>query len=388
MENMKEKVMRFTNMKVKDLKSYLKENGIKGYSKWKKAGLQDMVYDLMFGTQNPEPPKPTKKEEAQLVVIRPAQAQEEIWYNELLNCRTASKMVDSSGETHTGYFKIEADTIEEFNTKYEEIKIKYKKIRAYFHPDRIETGDAVKFRVISKSFEYDEEQNNKDLKEELSKPSKAQEEIWYDEMLETPFQPMALFGDNPFREPSYWCYFVAHVQSEKNVLSKELNDKLSAKMKTKYRKMCKYFHPDNLKTGDAEKFRLINKAWEDANIANKEWSEILQKKEEDKISEMTKKYKAVFRQVKLRDEYRWHLYIYDREVDDIDGKNLILDEEIYWDTRVQPDGTYKVYIDNLKYRLNRLKEQGKITEGAKRLAIKLAKKFNEMKIKKEARKTA
>lgn len=282
---MKEKVIKFTNMKVKDLKVYLKENGIKGYSKLKKAELQDMVYDIMFGT---EPEKPTKEEEATLKLIKPETAQEEIWYNELLNCRTASKIVDSSGETHTAYFKIEADTLEEFNTKYEEIKTKYRKMRAYFHPDRIETGDAVKFRVISKSFEYDEEQNNKDLKEELSK---AQEEI-------------------------------------------------------------------------------------------------LQKKEEDKISEMTKKYKAVFRQVKLRDEYRWHLYIYDREVDDIDGKNLILDEEIYWDTRVQPDGTYKVNIDNFKYRLNGLKEEGKITEGARRLAIKLAKKFNEMKIKKEARKTA
>lgn len=382
---MKEKVMRFTNMKVKDLKNYLKEQGVKGYSKLKKAELQDMVYDLMFTTE-PEPEKPTKEETTTLKVIKPETAQEEIWYNELLNCRTASKIVDSSGETHTAYFKIEADTLEEFNTKYEEIKTKYKKMRAYFHPDRIETGDTVKFRVISKSFEYDEEQNNKDLKEELSKPSKPQEEIWYDEMLETPLQPMALFGGNPFREPSYWCYFVAHVQSEGKVLSKELNDKLSEKMKTKYRKMAKYFHPD-MPTGDAEKFRLINKAWEDANIANKEWSEILQKKEEDKISEMTKKYKAVFRQVKLRDEYRWHLYIYDREVDDIDGKNLILDEEIYWDTRVQPDGTYKVYIDNLKYRLNRLKKQGKITEGARRLAIKLAKKFNEMDIKK-ARKTA
>ena len=65
---MKEKVMRFTNMKVKDLKSYLKENGIKGYSKLKKAELQDMVYDVMFEGKSPEPEKPTKKEELDVQV--------------------------------------------------------------------------------------------------------------------------------------------------------------------------------------------------------------------------------------------------------------------------------------------------------------------------------
>ena len=33
-------------------------------------------------------------------------------------------------------------------------------------------------------------------------------------------------------------------------------------IKTKYKQLCKKFHPDNPNTGDSDKFQAVQKAWE------------------------------------------------------------------------------------------------------------------------------
>lgn len=101
---------------------------------------------------------------------------------------------------------------------------------------------------------------------------KPQEEIWYEEMIKTPKDVMGMFGGSLFEQPSHWYYFVSHIK-ETPTNTKEEHNQVSKEMKSKYRKMVKYFHPDNLKTGNREKFEEIQLAWESANKANKIFEE-------------------------------------------------------------------------------------------------------------------
>ena len=96
---------------------------------------------------------------------------------------------------------------------------------------------------------------------------KVQEIIWYEELISTPigFPIYSLKTDS---KPTYHLYFEPTSRCWFNTV-KEFDEEIS-KLKKKYRKMIKYFHPDNKETGDKEKFRIIQESWEVAEDENKE----------------------------------------------------------------------------------------------------------------------
>ena len=96
---------------------------------------------------------------------------------------------------------------------------------------------------------------------------KIQEIIWYGELISTPigFPIYSLKTDS---KPTYHLYFEPTSRCWFNTV-KEFDEE-AFKLKKKYRKMIKYFHPDNKETGDKEKFRIIQESWEVAEDENKE----------------------------------------------------------------------------------------------------------------------
>lgn len=226
----RERIIWFKNAKRADYKEVLMaENLAGGTSKFKSADLLQVTLDLMEGivtelTQQLKPnPKPREKKEGSDKPKKPrAKKQKNI-----------------------------IEEVEYDNT-------------CWFEEERIDTTD------FDELLNYNMNTVTADVVEVIEE--KAQEEIWYEEMINTPFDVMCMFGGNPFGEPSHWYYFVSHIQ-ESHVNTKEEHSKISKEMKSKYRKMAKYFHPDNLETGNRDKFEKIQKAWEDADKANKIFEE-------------------------------------------------------------------------------------------------------------------
>lgn len=111
------------------------------------------------------------------------------------------------------------------------------------------TNESRKVREIAKPIV-----NNSNTNQDTSTHTKnrmAQEEIWYKEFMDGyPIFRIASMNQNNFSELFRWDFF-AYVDEEQ-----------MSRQKMKYRKMVKYFHPDNKETGDVNKFREIQEAWQ------------------------------------------------------------------------------------------------------------------------------
>lgn len=104
----------------------------------------------------------------------------------------------------------------------------------------------------------------------------AKEEQWYKELLDTPkaLRLTSMTSKN-IDEASHWLYFSVTVYGNGNGIDGFVETE--NELKKKYRQMVKYFHPDNKETGNSEKFKIIQEAWEVAKEENKNDLEYMKK---------------------------------------------------------------------------------------------------------------
>lgn len=113
------------------------------------------------------------------------------------------------------------------------------------------TNESRKVREIAKPIVYNNNSNTNQDTSTHTKNRMTQEEIWYKEFMDGyPIFRIASMNQNNFSELFRWDFF-AYVDEEQ-----------MSRQKMKYRKMVKYFHPDNKETGDVNKFREIQEAWQ------------------------------------------------------------------------------------------------------------------------------
>lgn len=92
---------------------------------------------------------------------------------------------------------------------------------------------------------------------------KVQEIIWYEELIST-IESIPMYSLKSDSKMTHYYYFTPKRWFD----TIEEFDKEISNIKKKYRKMIKYFHPDNKETGDELKFRIIQEAWEVAEAEN------------------------------------------------------------------------------------------------------------------------
>ena len=118
--------------------------------------------------------------------------------------------------------------------------------------------------------------NNPKPRKTKTKKQLSQEEKWYEELLNSPkASRLTSMTSKNIDEDSYWLYFSATVYDNGNSIDSFIETENN--LKSKYRQMVKYFHPDNKKTGNIEKFRTIQEAWEVAKEENESQLEYMKK---------------------------------------------------------------------------------------------------------------
>lgn len=233
----RERIIWFKNAKRADYKELLMaENLAGGISKFKSADLLQVTLDLMEGivTELTQQLKPNPKQ------------------------REKKEGSDKPKKTRAKKQKNIIEEVEYDNT-------------CWFEEERIDTTD------FDELLNYNMNTVTADVVEVIKE--KAQEEIWYDEMTEFGKNFKCVIDNEEMsmdfnEEPTYYIYFSI------DSYSRSIDDynKNYKEIKSKYRRMAKYFHPDNLETGDRNKFEEIQSSWEVAEEVNKIWYKSLQEK--------------------------------------------------------------------------------------------------------------
>ena len=176
--NERERIEFFVFAKSADLKTILKNERYKGYSKLNKKQALSIIMNMLFDVEeekNEESVEEIKeennKEEVTLTTIE--EIEEENNKEEV----TLTTIEEIEGDVETwalelmdfsiGYFDVIPNSdydIEDYIKKLSETKTKYRKMVKYFHPDNKDTGDSEIFKMIQESYEDSKLRNDDYLK--------------------------------------------------------------------------------------------------------------------------------------------------------------------------------------------------------------------------------